>query len=506
MLDVRHLSKHFGGTRALDDVRLTVLPGEVHGLLGENGSGKSTLIKILSGFHEPDPGGEVEIQGEPVVLPLAPGEFRQRGLAFVHQDLGLMLSLTVLENLRIGAIAAHGSWFLRPSTERRRAREAFARFEVDLDPDARVGELLPVDRALLALVRAAQELRVYQEETGGKGLFILDEPTVFLPAGTAGRLYALVRAIAAEGSSVLFVSHDLAEVRELTDRLTVLRDGRVQGTVVTAEASRDQIIEMILGHAVTRSEGGSRAVAPERVAAASFQGISGRLLRDVSFRVHEGEVLGLAGLMGSGIEELPYLTIGAPQAQAGRLRLGGQEFDLRRMQPHRAIDLGMVLLPADRQRDGSIPTLTVADNVLMPALRKYARHGTLRSGEMRQDVSDLLARFDVRPPDPSAKFSALSGGNQQKALLAKWLQDRPRLLLLDKPTQGIDVRAREQLFALVREVAALGTAVVISETDYEALEQMCQRVLIFARGSIVTELVGADIAKERIVHECLLVQ
>ena len=505
MLTVRHLSKRFGGARALDDASLTVLPAEVHGLLGENGSGKSTLIKILNGFHLPEPGGEVEIHGKPVQLPLAPGEFRQHGLAFVHQDLGLMPSLTVLENLRIGEMAANSSWFLSRSRERSQAREAFARFNVDLDPDARVADLLPVDRALLAIVRATEELGVYQQETGGKGLFVLDEPTVFLPAGTMERLYALVREIAAQGSSVLFVSHDLAEVLELTDRLTVLRDGRVQGTVVTAEASQAQIVEMILGHALTGSEAGSSAAAAKRVTA-SVQGVSGRLVHDVSFRIHEGEVLGLAGLMGSGIEELPYLVIGGAQATAGRLRLAEEEFDLRRMQPHRAVGLGIVLIPANRQRDGSIPTLTVADNVLMPVLRNYVRYGTLQTGEMRQDVAALLARFDVRPSDPTLNFSALSGGNQQKALLAKWLQARPRLLLLDKPTQGVDVGAREQLFALVREFAAMGTAVLVSETDYEALEMMCHRVLIFGHGSIVTELVGTDIKKQRITRECYAMQ
>ena len=243
-LSLTGLSKSFGGTQALRGVDLDVLPGEVHGLLGENGSGKSTLIKILAGFHEPD-AGELLVDGEAVRLPLATGQFRELGMSFVHQDLGLVDSLSVLENLRVADIASSRSRFrISWRRERARARATFVRYGVRLDPSASIGSLKPVERALLAIVRAIEEIRSVGR---GHGLLILDEPTVFLPKEGVERLFSLVRDVAAAGTSILFVSHDLDEVREITDRVTVLRDGALVGTVVTAETSERQFVEMIIG-------------------------------------------------------------------------------------------------------------------------------------------------------------------------------------------------------------------------------------------------------------------
>jgi ribose transport system ATP-binding protein len=494
---VRGVSKQFGGVRALDTVDLTVLPGEVHGLLGENGSGKSTLIKVLSGFHAPD-GGTLEIHGHPVDLPLAPGEFRGLGLSFVHQDLGLVQTLSVVENLRVGMLARsrrqlHISW----GAERRRAREVLAGYGVSLDPGAIVGELRPVERALLAIVRALEEMR---EERTAPGLLVLDEPTVFLPRADVDHLFALVREVAAGGGSVLFVSHDLDEVQEITDRATVLRDGRVVGTVVTREVDEGQLVEMIIGRrlATYAAQHHDLTALP---AAITVQGLRGASVDNVAMELHSGEVLGITGLAGSGFESVPYLLYGAWPA-LGRLTIDGRTHELGSLAPDTALAAGMALIPADRRSDGAVGSLTITDNVSLPRLPDYFLGARLRRKTMQRTTGRLLDEYDVRPAEPGYDYGSLSGGNQQKVLMAKWLQGEPRFLLLHEPTQGVDVGARQQIFETVRAAAARGACVLVASSDYEQLATICDRVLVFARGHVARELRGDDVTKERITEQC----
>jgi ribose transport system ATP-binding protein len=498
-LELRNLSKSFGGTHALRGVDLTILPGEVHGLLGENGSGKSTLIKVLAGFHEPEE-GTLLIDGEEVRLPLAPGQFRTLGMSFVHQDLGLVESLSVLENLRVAEIAASRSrWRISWRGERRRARETFERYGLILDPSATVADLKPVERALLAIVRALEEIRAVGR---GHGLLILDEPTVFLPKEGVERLFALVRDAAASGASILFVSHDLDEVLEITDRVTVLRDGKLVGTVVTRETTETTFVEMIIGRQLAALGEVGHADLTERRIGASVEGLTGRNVKDVSFEMHEGEIVGITGLIGSGFEEVPHLLYGARQAAAGRLVVRGDALDLTRLTPADAIDAGLALIPADRKTDGSVGSLPIVENMALSVLDRYFNGISLERRRMRRETAALMSDFDVRPNDPSLPYGAFSGGNQQKALLAKWFQTEPRLLLLDEPTQGVDVGARQQIYGIIRTaVEERGMHVLCASSDYEQLAMLCDRVIVFGRGRIWRELVGADVTKERIIEQ-----
>jgi ribose transport system ATP-binding protein len=499
-LALRGLSKSFGGTHALRGVDLTVLPGEVHGLLGENGSGKSTLIKILAGYHAPDE-GRLRIDGADVRLPLAPGQFRELGMSFVHQDLGLVESLDVLENLRVAELASSRSRFhISWRSERARARETFERYGVRLDPAAAVGELKPVERALLAIVRALEEIRAVGR---GHGLLVLDEPTVFLPREGVERLFALVREAAANGAAILFVSHDLDEVRGITDRVTVLRDGALVGTVETGETTEASFVEMIIGRRLAKLEEPTHADLGDRRVAVSVEHLAGRIVEDVSFQVHEGEIVGLTGLIGSGFEEVPHLLFGATRARRGRLVLRGAAIELDRLTPSVATRAGLALIPADRKTDGSVGALPVVENLALSVLHRYFNGVALERRRMRRDAGDLMRTFDVRPPDPSLLYGELSGGNQQKALLAKWLQTEPRLLLLDEPTQGVDVGARHQIFELLRSaVVEHGMHVLCASSDYEQLAILCDRVIVFGRGRVWRELAGADVSKDRIIEQC----
>jgi ribose transport system ATP-binding protein len=422
-------------------------------------------------------------------------------MSFVHQDLGLVRSLSVVENLVVGGLASQRRWRLSWARGRRRAREIFESFGLEIDPRAKVSDLRPADRALLAIVRAVEEIRATTADDGSEyGLLVLDEPTVFLPASDRDELFAIVREIAATRASILFVSHDLDEILEITDRVTVLRDGKVRGTVDTAHASDESLVEMIIGRRL-QTPSIEREIT-EADEAITITGLTGRYARDVSLTVREGEVVGLTGLLGSGFEEIPYYVFGARPAAAGRLEVHGKAYELRGMSPSRALEAGVALIPADRQRDGSIASLSLGDNVAVPVLDKYRSRVGLNRRRMRSDARKLLKQFDVRPPDPRLKYQSLSGGNQQKAMLAKWLQTRPSLLLLHEPTQGVDVGARQQIFQLTRKAAADGTAVVCVSTDHEQLAAVCDRVIVFGRGRVARELTGDQITADGIAEQC----
>ena len=500
-LAVRSISKRFGGQQALNNVDLVVEPGEIHGLLGENGSGKSTLIKILAGYHQPD-SGHLEIGGSKVRLPLLPGQARQLGLEFVHQDLALIPSLSVVENLLVEEFAtSSGGWFISWRDAKYKARSVFAGYNIDLDPTVQVSTLSPVQRALLAIVRAMEGMRTRASGARHGGILVLDEPTVFLPKNDIERLFNLVRGIAKEGSSIIFVSHDLDEVLEITDSVTVLRDGRVVGTVPTHATSQSELVQMIIGRrleALTQS----RNADPSRAVFVAVDRLSGAVLKDVTFELYKGEVLGVTGLVGSGFEELPGLLYGARQAEAGTLRIAGGIYPLTKMTPSVALNARVAMIPADRRHDGSIESLPVSDNITLPVLKSFMVRLLLRRQKMVQRARQLMDRFDVRPRNPHLAYGSLSGGNQQRALLAKWLQTEPEVLLLHEPTQGVDIGARGQIFSIIREAAQAGTTVLCASSDYEQLASICDRVLIFGRGKMVAELSGASVNKERITEQC----
>jgi ribose transport system ATP-binding protein len=501
VVEIRNLDKRFAGVHALRGVNLTVESGEIHGLLGQNGSGKSTLIKVLAGFHEPDEGASLKIGGAEVSLPLAPGEFQQLGLRFVHQDLGLIPSLSVLENLNISRWSTGSDWRISWRQARANARELFERFGLELDPRVSVGDLRPVHRALLAIVRAISTMPAGEHVRSS--LLVLDEPTVFLTEDDTALLFDLTRRIAKSGAGVLFVSHDLDEVLELTDRVTVLRDGAAVATVITKDASVGQLIETIVGRRVEvtshrASTSAEHAVKPAVV----VENASGGLVRDATFSINPGEVLGVTGLSGAGFEDLPYLLFGVGIASAGTLTVGAQTLVLDHLTSPRALQAGIALVPADRQRDGAILSLSVLDNVSMQVLDGASAGLHLRRSQLRTRSARALRDFDVRPPNPDLNCGSLSGGNQQKVLMAKWLQTKPALLIVHEPTQGVDIGAREEIYRVLRQAADDGMAILCASTDHEQLATLCDRVAVFRQGRIATQLTGDRLTKQAISQEC----
>ncbi len=502
VLKLTDITKSFGGEKALSGVSFQVAPGEVRGLLGKNGSGKSTLVKILAGFHVPDPGGSLEFNGTPVPLPLKPGDFRRLGMSFVHQNLGLVPTLTVLENLRFAHLTTARRATINWRAERAAARDALARFELAIGTEQRIDRLTPVERALLAIVRAFEEIRAEREATGRPGLVLLDEPTPFLPREGVEKLFGLVRQIAASGSSVIFISHDIEEVMTITDTVTVLRDGMVAGELVTARATHDQVVEMIVGRSLAKIAHASHTAAVHTPFVA-VEDLAGKILKPTGLAIGKGEILGVTGLIGSGYEEVPYLLFGARPSRSGTIGFdGAAPLPLAQMSPQRAIALDMALLPGDRQGASGVDSLPVVDNMFLPDIGRFFRAGRLSRGAMLKEALALGSRYEVKPNDPAVKLSTLSGGNAQKVLIARWMNRNPKLLLLDEPTQGVDVGTRVQIFAAIREAARAGMSVLCASSDAEQLAEICDRVLVFAKGRVVRKITGQGLTKDGIAEAC----
>lgn len=500
-VELRGVTKRFGEQRALDGVDLTIESGSVHGLLGENGSGKSTLIKVLAGFYSSDEGTLVT-HGRDVLLPLTPAVSAVCGFQFVHQDLGLIPSLTVAENLLLGRMARGETGALLSERGLRRASRAMlAKYALPLDPRAAVADLRPVERALLAIVRAVEAMRI--DDSGSTGLLVLDEPTVFLPRQDVEEVFALVRRLASDGHAVLLVSHDLDEVLEVTDHVTVLRDGRLAGTASTAELRREDLIEMIVGRAVDFGDrvGDVSAAAP---VALELRDLAGGTLNGFDLDVRVGEIIGLTGLAGAGFDEVPYLVSGARRASSGTIALAGRpSIEASTMLPKISRRSGIGLLPADRRNTAGIATLDVIDNVTMLTLDRFRTWHGLDRRAMHRETIQLMDAFDVRPRKPGHAFGTLSGGNQQKALLAKWLTMTPSVLMIDEPTQGVDIGARRQIFDDLRRAATEGAAVLVTSTDHEQLAALCDRVVVLQRGRFRSELRGSELTKTIISEACM---
>ena len=503
LLDLGGVSKAFGSTQALDGVSITILPGRVHGLVGQNGSGKSTLVKILAGYHVPDAGGSLRVRGEAVPLDLSGGRSHHLGLRFVHQDLGVVPSLSVTENLFVDRFAAERRLALRWGSLHAEAAVLLGSFGVDLDPRRQMGDLPAATQAMVVIVRAAEGLRGGAGNEG-RGVLVLDEATASLPLAARTQLRSVVREVVALGHGVLFVSHFPDEILEWADHVTVFRDGRAVADRSTEGMREDELVELIIGRKLValRADGRDALAGGSTPAVLSVRGMTGTGVEGLDLEVRQGEVLGLTGLVGSGFDEVCAVLGGAAPARAGRVDLAGRTWELAGFSPIEARSAGIALVPQDRQRQGSAPALTVAENMSLSLLDRYRGRGDrLVRRELDKAIARLLVEYDVQPPDPTVALRSLSGGNQQKVVIAKAMAGEPSVLALVEPTQGVDVGARADILDKLRDVARAGTAVICATTDASQLEQLCDRVLVLQRGRIVAELCGDQINEDRIVEE-----
>jgi ribose transport system ATP-binding protein len=497
VVEAHGFSKTFAGRRVLEGVDLDVGQGEIHALVGQNGSGKSTFIKILAGYHAPDPGATLAVRGRPVALPVSSDTASHLGLSFVHQDLGLFEDGTVLENLLVGQYRTRLGWRIPWREERSRVRDVLANYGLDVDPDAPLASLSDVQRAILAIARALMHLPASE-----RALLVLDEPTGRLPHDSAAEFFERIRAIADQGHGILFVSHRIDEVAALADRVTVLRDGRVVARHQAPEFSVPTLVNEMLGFELDQ-------LYPEQTTAygevvARVNGLSGGVVRRFDAVIHRGEILGLTGLIGMGHDTVPYLLFGAQPSSSGTLEIGGSALDLQHMTPRAAMGAGMGFLPGNRARDGAVGEATALENLTLATLGQYAGGGLIDRRREREDARAQMLRFEVTPADPEAAMATFSGGNQQKTLLAKWLAGRPHLLILDEPWHGVDVGAKRQIMQLLTGSASAGMAIIISSVEADDLAEVCHRVLIMRRGEVANELAGADLTPARISEQVQL--
>ena len=494
VLDVVTLTKTYPGQVALSDASLRVLPGEVHALVGQNGSGKSTLIKLLGGYVEPDHGDEVYVGGERVDLWSLDRDVRQR-IRIVHQDLGLVPTLSTVENLGLGR-GYHTGFVgnIRWRDEVRRAQQLLLGFGLAPDVRQSVATLSAAERAAVAIVRALQDW-----DTTRPGLLVLDEPTASLNRGEVDALFREVRRLAEQGAGVLFVSHMIDEVLELADRVTVLRDGRVVASgEPVASLDETRLIELIVGRPVDDLFPDHDHVVGRPVLEAEM--LYGMTIRGVSLKIHEGEVVGVAGLVGSGREEIAGALYGATPRFVGKVLV-----DKRKVfaTPRDSIRAGIAYVPADRKAQALDLEERLHEHIPLPRLGPLQRRGRLRHREARHDAADWIERLDVQPRLLDRRMEKFSGGNQQKAVLARWLRTEPKVLLLDEPTQGVDVGAKASIYQQIRETADEATAVLVASSDAEELVHLCDRVLVFRSGAVAVELRGNTLTEERLIAETL---
>ncbi|NNN19811.1 MAG: sugar ABC transporter ATP-binding protein [Acidimicrobiaceae bacterium] len=495
-LAVNDVTKSFGGTAALKDVSLKIELGEVHALLGHNGSGKSTLIKVISGYHRPD-SGTVEVNGHEIHYPTSALLLKDYGVSFMHQDIGLVPTLSILENLRIGRLETGVLKNIRWRRERRTVSRLLSSFGLDLSPDTPVSRLSAAERTVVGVLRAFQDVTGRESTENEGGLVILDEPTAALPEEEKKRLFNVIKQVAASGLGVLMITHHLEEPLQFANRVSVLRDGELVASDDICNHSYDSLAELVVGHSVVKStkiQGRSFSDCEEVV---TVKELKGQVINGVSFSVIRGEILGLTGLMGAGHEELPFLLYGAQRPVDGFVSIRGKTFV---PDPVRARRNGLAFVSGDRIRAGGVLSASVAENVTLPVLRSVVgKMGWLRSGEEQAIVQSVLNRFQIKLTSPNLPFSALSGGSQQKALIGRWVGSGPQILLLQEPTAGVDIGASQEIIAILRQFASTGGTVIFSSEQYEDVASLSDRVLVFRDGRISSILSGTDVTPENIV-------
>lgn len=495
LLSVRGLSKSFPGQRALSDVDLDVHAGEIVAVVGQNGSGKSTLVKVLTGIYEPDPGGRITVrQGDGR---LTTGHEARAEIHVIHQDLGLISSLNTVENLDLGTRVGYRALLpTRGRRERQRARRLIARFGADFDVRARLATLAPAERTIVAIARALDSWDRPEQ------ILLLDEPTAALHGNEAGRLFTAVRRVAAQGAGVVFISHRLDEVLDLADRVVALRGGRVVADVPTADLDRDALIRLIVGRRLAEVSEVSRPGRRDNVL--TLRGVTGAGVHGIDLALRSGEVLGVCGILGSGREHLARLIFGAA-ARTGEVRVA--DVPLRAGSPREAIAHGVAFVSGDRHADGAVMSLPARENLTLPGLRPLrGKLGSLNAKAERREAATWAERVELDPPRPERVLELFSGGNQQKVVLAKWLRNKPTVLLLDEPTQGVDVGAKAAIYRLILQAATDGAGVIVASSDTAELVALCERVVVFRNGRITVDLDRSTLSDARLVAESVGLQ
>ena len=489
LISIWRLSKNFPGVRALSDVQFELMAGEVHALMGENGAGKSTLMKILAGVYAKD-SGEILYNGQPVEF-AGPRDAQAMGIGIIHQELQLMNHLTVAQNIFIGR-EPRGRFglFLDEDRLNRQARDILARMNLTLDPRAVVGALTVAKQQMVEIAKALSfDSRV----------LIMDEPTSALNDAEISELFRIIRELKARGVGVVYISHKMDELKQISDRVTVLRDGEYVATVQTQTTSVEAIISMMVGRTLTDASPSERPETGGDIALEVRNLNCGPLVRDVSFALRKGEILGFAGLMGAGRTEVARAVFGADPLSSGEIFVNGSKVAIK--SPSHAVARGIGYLSEDRKRFGLATGMDVESNVVMSNLNEFLSLGFfLRKLKIRETVVRFVSLLNIRTPSTTQEVRLLSGGNQQKIVIAKWLARDCDILFFDEPTRGIDVGAKSEIYKLLRSLAKQGKAIVMISSELPEILRMSDRIVVMCEGRITGELLARDATQERIMQ------
>jgi ABC-type sugar transport system ATPase subunit len=485
LLAMQHISKSFPGVRALSDVSFEIKPGEVHALVGENGAGKSTLMKILAGVHQPDT-GTLHWEGQPVTF-RSTTESQQRGISIIYQEFNLLPDLTVAENVMLNREPRNRLGLIDWRALNQRTEDLLRSLDADIDPRTPVAELSVAQQQLVEIVKAL----VVQAR-----LLIMDEPTAALNPTEVGNLFKVIARLKAQGSSMIFISHRLDEVFSISDTITVLKDGHHVSTSPAADLTREEVVRRMVGRQL-------QDIFPPRLRTQQTQpilevrGLSNQRLRSIDLRLYAGEILGLAGLEGHGQRELARTLFGIEPIHQGQIFIHGQPVSLRH--PSDAMQRGIAFLSDDRKVEGLALTLCVRENVALPNLNRFSRITVMQPRSEQIACAQMVETLSVKTPGLEQPVRLLSGGNQQKTVLSKWLIGEPRILIFVEPTRGIDVGAKVEIYKLIHRLASEGAAVVIVSSELLELLGLSSRVLVLREGTITAELPGDTATEESIM-------
>ncbi len=487
LLEVANVRRAFPGVLALDDVSFRLKRGHVHALMGENGAGKSTLMKIIAGIYTPD-SGSFKLKGQEIKLN-SPLDALQYGIAMIHQELNLMNFMTVAENIWIRREPLNSLGFVRHNEMRRRTKELFERLDIPIDPLAEVRDLSVANRQMVEIAKAVS----YDSD-----ILIMDEPTSALTEREVEHLFKIIRVLKAQGKGIVYITHKMSELFEIADEVSVFRDGRFVGEHAASEVTRDDIIRLMVGREITQMF--PKEIVPIGDIALSVRNLTleGRF-RDISFDLRKGEILGFAGLVGSGRSNVAETLFGVTPATSGAIAIDGAEIAIKN--PGVAMDAGLAFLTEDRKESGCFLILDIQANMQIALLRRgYARAGFVKEREIEELCQQQKARLRVRTPDLEEPVLNLSGGNQQKVLIARWLMTKPRILILDEPTRGIDVGAKAEIHKLITELAGQGVAVMMISSEMPEVLGMSDRILVMHEGRMTGIVDRKDASQVKIME------
>lgn len=489
-ISLKNVSKTFPGVKALQNINFDVRPGEVHGLIGENGAGKSTLIKVLSGVYQPDPGAEIIIDGEKIEN-LTPTESMKRGVMVIYQDFSLFPTLSVKENIAFSEQIEKKRRIISWKETDAACKRALDILGVNIDPEVPLGSLSTAKQQLVAIARAL----VYNAK-----LLVMDEPTSALSSGEVQNLFRIVNDLKARGMGIIFISHKLDELFQICDRMSVIRDGQYIGTRKNGEATTSEIITMMVGREIKEEHVGGIHIG-EKVL--EVKNISKRgNYDDISFYVRKGEVLGITGLVGAGRTETVRALFGLNPPDHGEMFLEGKKINPK--SPYEAQKLGIAYVPENRRTEGLVVQQDAESNITLSILRSFVRGGLIDFKARKKEAVSLIEQLNVKPAYPFMQVEKFSGGNQQKIVVAKWLATKPKVLIVDEPTNGIDVGAKTEIHALLRKLADDGMAIIMVSSELPEILSISDRVLVMRRGRINAEFDADGLSQEQIMEKAVL--